>query len=202
MFIYNLIILMINFFYIISTTTHNSFTSNCGTYSGKTWTQNETEPKKNDCYDENNIDETDSTLCCFVSGIENLIEKTACFNLTNSAEERIKTISEMEEIATKIKIDCGIKKSFEHDCGVENPTNANQCNLLSGQSGACCLINIKSDDYNGSFCKHFTKKLDINTIGDAVLAAKTVNAILDVNCNINKIKENLIILFTFIMFVI
>ena len=202
MFIDKLFILIINFFYIFSTTTHNSFTSDCGNYSGKTWTQNEIEPTNTDCYDINNIDETSSTLCCFVSGIENLNKKTACFSLANSAEERIKTIYEMEEIATKIKIDCGIKKSFVHDCGVENPTNANQCNLLEGQSGQCCLINIKSEDYNGSFCKLFNRKLDINTIGDAVLAAKTVNAILDVNCNINKIKENLIILFTFIMFVI
>jgi len=203
MFIEKIFIYIINFILIFSTTTtHNSFTSDCGTYSGQLWEKNIVEPKQEDCYDINNIDQTSSSFCCLVSGIENLNEKTACFNLENNPTVRIKTIKEMEEIATKIKIDCGIKKSFTNDCGEANADNANQCNLNQGQTGQCCLITIESNDFNGKFCKHFNNKLDINTIGDAVVAAKTVGAKLEVNCNIKMINANLFVLLTAIIFVI
>ena len=160
---------------IISSSTHDSFSNECGPYSGEV----EDNPSSTDCIGQST---GSTTTCCYVEGEKDLVKKTACIAITNTQEERINAIKELNTIATGVKIDCGTQKTFPSDCGVDNPTSKENCNhdvLSDGYH--CCFISIKSDQYTGNGCKKY-KNLDINTIGEAVVAAKTVGAVLEVDC--------------------
>ena len=160
---------------IISSSTHDSFANECGPYTGEV----EDNPESTDCIGQST---GSTTTCCYVEGEKDLAIKTACIAITNTQEERINAVKELNTIATGVKIDCGTQKSFPSDCGDNNPSSKGDCNkdvLTDGYD--CCFISIKSEQFTGNGCKKY-KSLDINTIGEAVVAAKTVGAILEVDC--------------------
>ena len=158
------------------------FKSDCG----NTTVEN---PKSSDCY--NSPSDTDENLCCRLTGILGINERSACVLLENKSSVRIEKIKEINKYATKVNLDCGIEKKFDSDCGKKKPQNEKDCNLEANESGQCCLIDIKTKDKKTfKFCKKFENKLDINTIGDAVVAANTIDVDLTVNCLGMKIKMN------------
>ena len=154
-------------------------------------------PKKSDCIDPDNN-------CCYVEGEKNLITRTACVTITGGTgdpEARIKYIQDLSEIATKIKVDCGQPKKFDSDCGINPKKNKDDC-FADKSNGKCCFIKINSPQFEGQGCRKF-KSISLNDIGEAVVAAKTVDADLEVECKsnfLNKIFGNLIaIIFLFFL---
>lgn len=146
-------------------------------------------PKSSDCYEAPS--KNDEKLCCRLTGILGIKERSACVLLENKSAVRINKIKEINKFATKVNLDCGIEKEFESDCGKKNPQNEKDCDLNDNENGQCCLIDIKTKDKKKfKFCKYFENKLDINTIGDAVVAANTIDVDLTVNCFGMKIKMN------------
>jgi hypothetical protein len=188
-----IIITIINFSLNSSTNEEEIFVSDCG---NKTITN----PSKNDCY--NSPSNNDEFLCCHLTGIMGIEERSACVYLENNSSIRINKIKEINQFATKVNLDCGIEKEIKSDCGKNNPKNEKDCELNSNDNNnnnQCCLIDIKTDKKNYKFCKKFDKKLDINTIGQAVVAANTIKAKLIVDCFTNKIKINKILLLLLII---
>ena len=151
-------------------------------------------PKKSDCIDPDNN-------CCYVEGEKNLIKRTACVTITGGSEARIKYIQDLSEIATKINVDCGQPKEFVSDCGINPNKNKDDC-FADKSNGKCCFIKINSPQFEGQGCRKF-KSISLNDIGEAVVAAKTVDADLEVECKsnfLNKIFGNLIaIIFLFFL---
>ena len=151
-------------------------------------------PKKSDCIDPDNN-------CCYVEGEKNLIKRTACVTITGGSEARIKYIQDLSEIATKINVDCGQLKEFDSDCGINSKKNKDDC-FADKSNGKCCFIKINSPQFEGQGCRKF-KSISLNDIGEAVVAAKTVDADLEVECKsnfLNKIFGNLIaIIFLFFL---
>ena len=160
--------------------THNSFKNECGPYTGL-----EDEvimPKKEECF---NSKGSGNLKCCYLEGEKDLLKRSSCVLIEDSSEKRIELIEELSEIATKLKVDCNSTKNFESDCandGVTEPKSLNDCSKNSGNL-KCCFIKINSPQFSGNACKLF-ESIDINTIGEAVVAAKTVNAELEVHCNL------------------
>ena len=168
-------ILILLYQIILITSAHDSFSNECGPYTGEV----EDNPTSTQCIGQST---GSTTTCCYIEGEKDLAIKTACIAITNTQEERIKAVKELNSIATGVKIDCGSTKTFPSDCGVNNPTSKENCNNDHLDDGYdCCFISIKSEQYTGNGCKKY-KSLDINTIGEAVVAAKTVGAELQVDC--------------------
>ena len=170
------LILILSLDIILST--HDSFSNECGTYSGEV----DENPSSEECIGQSTGLSDSSIKCCYVEGEKDLKTKTACILVTDTQEDRIEAITEMATIATGVKLDCGSTKEFPTDCGSDNPNSASDCtqdHLSDGYD--CCFINIESNQYNGKGCKKY-KNIDINTIGEAVVAARTVGAKLTVDC--------------------
>ena len=186
-----LILIFINYFHLIKSS-HASFKNDCGPFIGSE--NSILMPKKSDCIDPDNN-------CCYVEGEKNLITRTACVTITGGPEERIKYIQDLSEIATKIKVDCGQTKQFKSDCGINTQKNKDDC-FADKSNGKCCFIKINSPQFEGQGCRKF-KSISLNDIGEAVVAAKTVDADLEVECKsnfLNKIFGNLIaIIFLFFL---
>ena len=186
-----LILIFINYFHLIKSS-HASFKNDCGPYIGSE--SSILMPKKSDCIDPDNN-------CCYVEGEKNLIKRTACVTITGGSEARIKYIQDLSEIATKIKVDCGQTKEFDSDCGINPKKNKDDC-FADKSNGKCCFIKINSPQFEGQGCRKF-KSISLNDIGEAVVAAKTVDADLEVECKsnfLNKIFGNLIaIIFLFFL---
>ena len=154
-------------------------------------------PKKSDCI-------VPGSDCCYVEGEKNLITRKACVTITGGTgdpEARIKYIQDLSEIATKINVDCGQQKEFDSDCGINPKKNKDDC-FADKSNGKCCFIKINSPQFKGQGCRKF-KSISLNDIGEAVVAAKTVDADLEVECKsnfLNKIFGNLIaIIFLFLL---
>ena len=169
------IILALNFFLLIKST-HNSFKNECGPYQGLE--NSILMPKKEDCL---NAVSSSSEKCCYVEGEKNLLKRTACILIENNSEERIKLIQDLSEIATKLNVDCGDKKKFESDCGINEKKEKDDCFKDHDSGGKCCFVKINSPQFEGQGCKLFDS-INLNDIGEAVVAAKTVDAELDVKC--------------------
>ena len=186
-----LILIFINYFHLIKSS-HASFKNDCGPFIGSE--NSILMPKKSDCIDPDNN-------CCYVEGEKNLITRTACVTITGGSEARIKYIQDLSEIATKIKVDCGQTKQFKSDCGINTQKNKDDC-FADKSNGKCCFIKINSPQFEGQGCRKF-KSISLNDIGEAVVAAKTVDADLEVECKsnfLNKIFGNLIaIIFLFFL---
>ena len=186
-----LILIFINYFHLIKSS-HASFKNDCGPFIGSE--SSILMPKKSDCIDPDNN-------CCYVEGEKNLITRTACVTITGGPEERIKYIQDLSEIATKINVDCGQLKEFDSDCGINSKKNKDDC-FADKSNGKCCFIKINSPQFEGQGCRKF-KSISLNDIGEAVVAAKTVDADLEVECKsnfLNKIFGNLIaIIFLFFL---
>ena len=186
-----LILIFINYFHLIKSS-HASFKNDCGPFIGSE--SSILMPKKSDCIDPDNN-------CCYVEGEKNLITRTACVTITGGSEARIKYIQELSEIATKINVDCGQTKEFDSDCGINPIKNKDDC-FADKSNGKCCFIKINSPQFEGQGCRKF-KSISLNDIGEAVVAAKTVDADLEVECKsnfLNKIFGNLIaIIFLFFL---
>ena len=186
-----LILIFINYFHLIKSS-HASFKNDCGPFIGSE--NSILMPKKSDCIDPDNN-------CCYVEGEKNLIKRTACVTITGGSEARIKYIQDLSEIATKIKVDCGQTKEFDSDCGINSKKNKDDC-FADKSNGKCCFIKINSPQFEGQGCRKF-KSISLNDIGEAVVAAKTVDADLEVECKsnfLNKIFGNLIaIIFLFFL---
>ena len=186
-----LILIFINYFHLIKSS-HASFKNDCGPFIGSE--NSILMPKKSDCIDPDNN-------CCYVEGEKNLITRTACVTITGGSKERIKYIQDLSEIATKINVDCGQLKEFDSDCGINSKKNKDDC-FADKSNGKCCFIKINSPQFEGQGCRKF-KSISLNDIGEAVVAAKTVDADLEVECKsnfLNKIFGNLIaIIFLFFL---
>ena len=192
-----LILIFINYFHLIKSS-HASFKNDCGPFNGLE--SSILMPKKSNCIDPDNN-------CCYVEGEKNLIKRTACVTITGGSggsggsEARIKYIQDLSEIATKINVDCGQPKEFVSDCGINPNKNKDDC-FADKSNGKCCFIKINSPQFEGQGCRKF-KSISLNDIGEAVVAAKTVDADLEVECKsnfLNKIFGNLIaIIFLFFL---
>ena len=176
---------------------HDSFKNECGPYSGLD--DEVIMPKREDCIDPTDTSTT-TPKCCFLEGEKDLIKRTACVLIIDNPDSRIELIQELSEIATKLKVDCGSTKSFTSDCGSSNPSSEKDCS--GGSSGKkCCFVKITSPQFTGQACKEF-ESIDINTIGEAVVAAKTVNAELDVKCNYINLNMNYYLFALFLLYLI
>ena len=183
--------------------------SNCGKNITKS------NPSREDCINQNSGENSEnsenSQICCHLSAIYGIDEElSSCILLQNNSETRINKIKEINKYATRVKLDCGLGKKFNSNCGNtknKEPKNVDDCkdNEISKEQ-QCCLIEIKWEKKkdNGTdhkFCHKFDKKLDINIIGEAVVAASTIDVDLKVNCDgvylNNKIKN---LFFVFIIF--
>ena len=185
------IFLLINYFYLIKST-HNSFKNECGPYQGLD--DSILMPKKEDCI---NTPLISPFKCCYVEGQQNLIKRTSCLMIEDDSDERIKVIEELGEIATKINVDCGQEKKFESDCGTNEKKEKSDCFADPDSNGKCCFIKISSPQFEGQGCKKFDS-ISLNDIGEAVVAAKTIKAELEVECNSNILNVDLRILFLFL----
>lgn len=129
--------------------------------------------------------------CCFARGQEVLESKAICVTVENyeNAQSRIDKVKELSTIATGVYLDCGNTKQFKSTCGVESPSSITQCTKAKtgNDNTECCYVKIKSDRYKGTSCMEFPH-MDINTIGEAVDAAKTINVTLEVKCNATFMK--------------
>ena len=157
-------------------------------------------PKKDECL---NSELTSTMKCCYVEGQQNLIKRTACLLIENNSEERIKAIQDLNEIATKINIDCGQEKKFESDCGINDKTEKDDCFGDTNVEGKCCFIKISSPQFEGQGCKHFDS-ISLNDIGEAVVAAKTIKTKLEVECisfflNVSSRKIFIFLIFLFLL---
>ena len=186
------IFIFINYFHLIKSA-HVSFKNECGPFAGLE--DSILMPKKEDCIDPTS---TDSQKCCYVEGEKNLIKRTACVLIEDSSEERIKYIQDLSEIATKINVDCGQTKQFESDCGINNKKDKDECFADSDSNSKCCFIKINSPQFEGQGCKKFNS-ISLNDIGEAVVAAKTVDAELEVECKSYFLIKNLEYLSLFIL---
>ena len=189
--------ILFSYLLILIKSPHNSFKNECGPYIGL-----EDEvimPKKEDCIDPSNTN-TNTPKCCFLEGEKDLIKRTACVSIIDNHDSRIELIQELSEIATKLKVDCGSPKTFTSDCGSPNPSSEKDC--PEGSSGKrCCFVKISSPQFTGQACRQFDS-IDINTIGEAVVAAKTVNAELDVKCNYINLNMNYYLFILFLLYLL
>ena len=184
-------------YFLILIKSHDSFKNECGPYSGLD--DEVIMPKREDCIDPTDTSTT-NPKCCFLEGEKDLIKRTACVLIIDNPESRIELIQELSEIATKLKVDCGSTKSFTSDCGSPNPSSEKDCS--GGSSGKkCCFVKITSPQFTGQACKEF-ESIDINTIGEAVVAAKTVNAELDVKCNYINLNINYYLFALFLLYLL
>ena len=192
------IFIITNFFHFIKSS-HNSFKNECGPYKGLEDTV--LMPKKEDCLNAN-TDASATEKCCYVEGEKNLLKITACVLLEDDSEERIKLIQDLGEIATKLNVDCGQEKKFESDCGINEKKEKSDCFDDPDSDGKCCFIKISSPQFEGQGCKKFDD-ISLNDIGEAVVAAKTIDAKLEVECESCFLNINLSILifliFTFLL---
>ena len=185
-----LIVIFINLFFLINAS-HDSFINECGPYQGLE--DNILMPKKEDCI---NAVSTDPQKCCYVEGEKNLITRKACVLIENTETERIQLIEDLSEIATKINVDCGDEKEFNSDCGINNKNEKEDCFKDTSGGGECCFVKIKSPRFEGQGCKKFDS-ISLNTIGEAVVAARTIDAELEVECISYFLKQNLFIFMLF-----
>ena len=185
------IILTLNYLLLIKST-HNSFKNECGPYQGLD--NSILMPKKEECL---NDVSASSEKCCYVEGEKNLLKRTACILIENNSEERIKLIQDLSEIATKLNVDCGDVKKFESDCGINDKKEKEDCFNDHDSGGKCCFVKINSPQFEGQGCKLFDS-INLNDIGEAVVAAKTVDAELEVKCYDNFLNMYIRILALFI----
>ena len=197
--IIKIFLIISNFFNLIKAS-HDSFKNECGPYTGL---EDEVMmPKKEDCLNPDN--DSDGLKCCYVEGEKDLLKRTSCILIENNSEKRIELIEELSEIATKLKVDCGVDKSFDSECGIDTnsvPDSVEDCRDGTLGDEKCCFVKIKSPQFNGKACRKF-KSIDINTIGEAVVAAKTVGAELEVKCNFILLSINYSILLLFLLYII
>ena len=192
-----LLVIIINYFHFINSA-HNSFKNECGPFQGLE--NSFLIPKKEDCV--NTVVANPNTYtCCYVEGEKNLIKRTACVLIQNNEDERIKLVQDLSEIATRIKVDCGQQKVFNSDCGINGKKEKNDC-FNDPNTDKCCFVKISSPQFEGQGCKKFDD-ISLNDIGEAVVAAKTIDAELKVECESCFLNINLSILilliFTFLL---
>ena len=176
---------------------YDSFKNECGPYIGL---ENDIiMPTKEECFSSSS---STGSKCYFVEGEKDLSKRSACILIEDSPENRIEAIEKLSEIATGVNVDCNSNKQFESDCGGNNvPNSEKDCSDNSLGSGEkCCFVKITSKQFTGKGCKKF-KNIDFNTIGEAVVAAKTVGAKLEVKCYSFLLRNNYYI-FLFLSFFI
>ena len=187
---------LIILFYDFIKSTHDSFKNECGPYQGLD--SEVINPKKEECFGDNTP--TNPEKCCFVEGEKDLLRRTSCVVIEDTSEKRIELIEELSEIATKLRVDCNSKKEFKSECGnSQNPESAKDCS--DGGEGKCCFVRITSEQFSGKACRKF-QSIDINTIGEAVVAAKTVGAELEVLCDFHFLNINYFVFSLFLLFII
>lgn len=172
------------FIYFLTTISskRDSFKNECGPYNGIEDTV--LMPKLSDCTKDTTTPRGENQKCCIVEGEKDLISRSSCILIEDIQTARIQVIEDLSEIATKLKVDCGTSKEFKSDCGQDSPSSEDDCKSDDGE-GKCCFIKIESSQFTGNACRKF-KDININTIGEAVVAAKTVGATLEVKCNYTK----------------
>lgn len=155
--------------------------------------------KPNDCFTVPN--------CCFVNGTILLTTRNICVSISDPSNQqlRIDTIEALSHLATNINLVCpNITKSIPSNCGKQNPTSIKDCTKDKTKEYDCCYIKV-TDEQKQTWkgCMKF-KNLDINTIGEAVRAAETRNAKLNVDCYGMYLNYSIIniMLFIFIYYVV
>ena len=179
------------FYFLLTTinTAHDSFKNECGPYTGLDDTV--MMPTYEECISDTAQDST-GKKCCFLQGEKDLISRTACVLIEDESSSRIDLITEMSEVATKLKVDCISQKTFTSDCGSSSPNNMDDCKDSSIDE-YCCYVKIESKQFNGSACRKFDE-INNNIIGEAVVAAKTIDAKLEVKCTKGSfIRKNVFI---------
>ena len=179
-------------------TAHDSFRNECGPYTGLDDTI--MMPTYEDCISDTSITDT-TKKCCFLQGEKDLITRSACVIIEDSSETRIELIQEMSEVATKLKVECVTPKTFTSDCGSSKPGSVDDCEDSSVEN-YCCYVKIQSKQFNGSACRKFDE-INNNIIGEAVVAAKTVGAKLEVKCTKGSyIRNNVFVLILYLLFAV
>ena len=186
-------LIILSYFINFIKTSHDSFKNECGPYKGLDDTI--IMPTKSDCFADTSS--YNPLSCCYVEGEKDLLKRTSCVLIKDNSDDRIELIEELSQIATKLKVDCNSPKSFNSDCGSSSPNSEEDCSTGNSGNDKCCFIKITSPQFSGKACKLF-HSIDINTIGEAVVAAKTVKAELDVKCNCFLLKLNYYILLLFL----
>ena len=195
---------IISFLYFIQLikSKYDSFKNECGPYEGL---ENDIiMPTKEECFAHTSSGGGGASTekCCFVEGEKDLSKRSACILIEDSSTNRIKAIEKLSEIATGVNVDCNSNKQFSSDCGSNSPNSEKDCSDNSLGSGEkCCFVKITSKQFTGNGCKKF-KNIDFNTIGEAVVAAKTVNAELEVKCYSIKLRNNYFILLFLSFFIL
>ncbi len=190
-----IILIIVTYLFNFIKSAHKSFMNECGPYEGLD--SDVINPKKEDCF---NYPGKGSEKCCFVEGEKDLLRRTSCVVIEDTSEKRIELIEELSEIATKLRVDCNSKKEFKSECGnSQNPESAKDCS--DGGEGKCCFVRITSEQFSGKACRKF-QSIDINTIGEAVVAAKTVGAELEVLCDFHFLNINYFVFSLFLLFII
>lgn len=167
---------------IFTSQKRDSFKNECGPHNG---VEDVVKIQKlEDCIGDSQTPREDGLKCCLVEGEKDLVARSSCVLIKDDEKSRIELIEELSEIATKLRVDCGQPKKFKSECGKDKnaePSSQEDCQNGS-DSEKCCFIKIDSPQFKGSACRIF-KDININTIGEAVVAAKTVGATLEVKCN-------------------
>ena len=177
---------------------YDRFKNDCGQYKGLE--DDIIMPKKEECFEYS----TPGSKCCFVEGEIDLSIRRACMIIEDESSKRIEAIEELSQIATGVKVDCNTpNKQFSSDCrtGID-PDSEKDCSDSSlGNNEKCCFVKITSKQFTGKGCKKF-KNIDYNTIGEAVVAAKTVGAELEVKCYSFLLRNNYFILLLLSFFIL
>ena len=140
--------------------------------------------------------------CCFANGTIQLTTQNICIKVEdpNNQQLRIETIEALSHLATNINLEChNVTKSIPSNCGKPEPESVKDCTKSSTKGNDCCYIKVVDEQgqtYTG--CMQF-KNLDINTIGEAVRAAETRNAKLNIDCYGMYMKYNVINLMLFML---
>ena len=139
--------------------------------------------------------------CCFVNGTIQLTTQNICIRVSdpNNQELRIQTIEALSHLATNINLECqNVKKSIQSNCGIQEPKDVKDCTQYNTGDYDCCYIKVVNEFQTYTGCMKF-KNLDINTIGEAVRAAETRNAKLNIDCYGMYMKYNVINLILFML---
>ena len=193
------LLLLTQYMFNLIKSTHDSFKNECGPYKGLD--DEVIMPTKEECF---NSEISGDLKSCYVEEEKDLLKRTSCVLIENTSEKRIELIEELSEIATKLKVDCNTTKTFDSDCGITDgsePDSASDCSRDYNGNKKCCFVKIVSPQFTGKACREF-ESIDINTIGEAVVASKTVNAELEVECNSLLLNINYTILFLFLYYIL
>lgn len=143
--------------------------------------------------------------CCVLTGIYQLKDEAICVKINNKEDrdERIAKIKEYEGVgATKLKLKCQgeNERKLESNCQVDQDPSEENCKKSLEGNKKCCYVEIGKGEQKA--CISFPDDMDLDTISEAVLAAKTLDVKLKVECSSIFIKYTLSVILLSILFIL